>query len=301
MSYLSSFCKFSRPHTILGTSLSVFALYFITLATNQSFITVDNLKVLLGAWTACLCGNIYIVGLNQLYDVEIDQVNKPELPLASGQFSLKQGQWIVGLTGFLAIIIASFVGFWLWLTVGISLLIGTAYSVPPIRLKRFPLLAAFCILTVRGIIVNLGLFLQFNGVLTLPVFIPSVVWILTFFVLIFTIAIAVFKDVPDLEGDKKYQIQTFTLIWGPSVIFNLTRWVITVCYLGMAFVGIWGLGLINVPFFVGFHLVLLGLLWWRSREVDLTQKSAIADFYQFIWKLFFLEYILFPLACFLPV
>jgi len=59
--------------------------------------------------------------------------------------------------------------------------------------------------------------------------------------------------------------------------------------------------LINVPFFVGFHLVLLGLLWWRSRDVDLTQKSAIADFYQFIWKLFFLEYILFPLACFLPV
>jgi homogentisate phytyltransferase/homogentisate geranylgeranyltransferase len=84
-------------------------------------------------------------------------------------------------------------------------------------------------------------------------------------------------------------------------VFNLTRWVITVCYLGMAFVGIWGLGSINVPFFVGFHLVLLGLLWWRSREVDLTQKSAIAEFYQFIWKLFFLEYILFPLACFLPV
>jgi homogentisate phytyltransferase / homogentisate geranylgeranyltransferase len=299
MSYLSSFWKFSRPHTILGTSLSVFALYFLTLATNQSFITVDNLKELLGAWTACLCGNIYIVGLNQLYDVEIDQVNKPDLPLASGKFSLKQGQWIVGLTGFAAIIIASFVGFWLWLTVGISLLIGTAYSVPPIRLKRFPLLAAFCILTVRGIIVNLGLFLQFNGAVTAPIFIPPVVWILTFFVLIFTIAIAVFKDVPDLEGDKKYQIQTFTLIWGPSVIFNLTRWVITVCYLGMALVGILGLGLINVPFFVGFHLVLLSLLWWRSRDVDLTQKSAIADFYQFIWKLFFLEYILFPLACFL--
>jgi homogentisate phytyltransferase/homogentisate geranylgeranyltransferase len=221
--------------------------------------------------------------------------------LASGEFSLKQGQWIVGLTGFLAIIIASFVGFWLWLTVGMSLLIGTAYSVPPIRLKRFPLLAAFCILTVRGIIVNLGLFLQFNGSVTLPVLIPPVVWILTFFVLIFTIAIAVFKDVPDLEGDKKYQIQTFTLIWGPSVIFNLTRWVITVCYLGMALVGVLGIDLINIPFFVGFHLALLGLLWWRSREVDLTQKSAIADFYQFIWKLFFLEYILFPLACFLPV
>lgn len=301
MAYLSSFWKFSRPHTILGTSLSVFALYFITLATNQNFITVDNLKELLGAWLACLCGNIYIVGLNQLYDVEIDQVNKPDLPLASGQFSLRQGQWIVGLTGALAIFIAFFVGFWLWLTVGISLLIGTAYSVPPIRLKRFPLLAAFCILTVRGMIVNLGLFLQFSGSLRTNIFVPSVVWILTLFVLIFTIAIALFKDVPDLEGDKKYQIQTFTLIWGPKVIFNLTRWVISLCYLGMALVGILVTNSINTPFFIGFHLVLLSLLWWRSRDVDLTQKSAIADFYQFIWKLFFLEYILFPIACLLPV
>jgi homogentisate phytyltransferase / homogentisate geranylgeranyltransferase len=38
-------------------------------------------------------------------------------------------------------------------------------------------------------------------------------------------------------------------------------------------------------------------LYWRSRDVDLEQKVAIADFYQFIWKLFFLEYLLFPLAC----
>ena len=35
-------------------------------------------------------------------------------------------------------------------------LLGTAYSLPPFRLKRFPILAAFCILVVRGSLVNLG-------------------------------------------------------------------------------------------------------------------------------------------------
>jgi homogentisate solanesyltransferase len=32
---------------------------------------------------ALLCGNAYIVGLNQIYDVEIDRINKPNLPIAA--------------------------------------------------------------------------------------------------------------------------------------------------------------------------------------------------------------------------
>ena len=33
---------------------------------------------------ALLCGNGYIVGINQIYDEDIDKVNKPFLPIASG-------------------------------------------------------------------------------------------------------------------------------------------------------------------------------------------------------------------------
>jgi homogentisate phytyltransferase/homogentisate geranylgeranyltransferase len=40
-------------------------------------------------------------------------------------------------------------------------------------------------------------------------------------------------------------------------------------------------------------------MWWQSFKVDLQDNSAIAQFYQFIWKLFFLEYLLFPAACLL--
>ena len=73
MLYLSQLWKFSRPHTIIGTSLSVFALYAIALATTASAISLANIAQLLGTWIACLCGNVYIVGLNQLYDIEIDR------------------------------------------------------------------------------------------------------------------------------------------------------------------------------------------------------------------------------------
>ena len=294
----SQLWKFSRPHTIIGTSLSVLALWTIAIATAHPNISSLGVIQLFGTWIACLLGNVYIVGLNQLYDVEIDRVNKPDLPLASGKLSITQGKWIVGITGILSIAIAAYLGTWLLETVGLSLAIGTAYSLPPIRFKQYPLLAAFCILTVRGCIVNLGLFLHFNQVLTGVDTIPPSIWVLTLFVLVFTVAIAIFKDVPDLEGDRQYQIQTFTMSLGKLGVFKLTRWAITIAYLGTIAAGIWIAPAINVWFLVVSHLGLLGLLWWRSQDIDLDRKESIADFYQFIWKLFFFEYLLFPIACF---
>jgi homogentisate solanesyltransferase len=43
-------------------------------------------RAMLGV-VALLCGNGYIVGINQIYDVDIDAVNKPFLPVASGELS----------------------------------------------------------------------------------------------------------------------------------------------------------------------------------------------------------------------
>lgn len=39
-------------------------------------------------------------------------------------------------------------------------ILGTLYSLSPFRLKKYPLLAAFCILVVRGSLVNMGFFLE---------------------------------------------------------------------------------------------------------------------------------------------
>jgi homogentisate phytyltransferase / homogentisate geranylgeranyltransferase len=298
MSFLLQLWKFSRPHTIIGTSLSVVALYAIALATTHGQVSAIDIIQVFGAWIACLCGNIYIVGLNQLYDVEIDRINKPDLPLASGKLSIGQGKWIVGLSGGLAIGLAAYLSIWLLGTVVLSLIIGTAYSLPPIRFKQYSLLAALCILTVRGGIVNLGIFSHFNQILTGANIIPSSIWVLTLFILVFTVAIAIFKDVPDLAGDRQYQIQTLTIVLGKSTVFNLTRWAITIAYLGTIGAGIMLSASFNSWFLVISHAGLLGLLWWRSQDINLEEKDSIASFYQFIWKLFFFEYLLFPIACF---
>ncbi len=229
LNWLYAFWKFSRPHTIIGTSLSVLGLYLIAYATtSENSNALLPLGQLVGSWVACLCGNIYIVGLNQLEDVAIDKINKPHLPLAAGEFSKNTGQVIVAITGVLALLLAWLMGPFLLGMVSISLGIGTAYSLPPIRLKRFPFWAALCIFSVRGAIVNLGLFLHFNWVLQGNQVVPPSVWALTLFVLVFTFAIAIFKDIPDIEGDRQYQITTFTIALGKERVFNLALGIPTV-------------------------------------------------------------------------
>ena len=43
-----------------------------------------------------------------------------------------------------------------------GLVVGTAYSMPPLRLKRFPLAASLCISGVRSVVVNLGVYAHFS-------------------------------------------------------------------------------------------------------------------------------------------
>lgn len=279
--------------------MSVLALYAIALIDRGGWDGVPAPLLtafshsLLPTLVACLCGNIYIVGLNQLEDVNIDRINKPHLPLASGEFSRQQCRGIVTVMAGLALSIAWLQGVYLLAMVSCSLLIGTLYSLPPVRLKRFPFWASVCIFTVRGVVVNLGLFLHFHQ--GQPI--PPTVWALTWFIVVFTIGIALFKDIPDMEGDRQYHISTFTLRLGQRKVFNTTRWIVTSCYLGLILAAGVGLAGINAPLLIATHLTAIALFWWRSLQVDLRDKSSISSFYQFIWKLFFLEYILFPLAC----
>lgn len=296
--WLYAFWKFSRPHTIVGTTLSVIALYSIAAAET---VTRPPLSTLPLALLACLCGNIYIVGLNQLEDIGIDRINKPHLPLASGEFSQWQGWSIVSTTGLLALAVAAWQGIWLLATVGISLVIGTAYSLPPIRLKRYALWASWCIFTVRGLVVNLGLFLHFQQTFNpgLPT-IPPVIWAVTVFMVGFTIAIAIFKDIPDLEGDRRFRINTLTVRLGQRAVFNLAMLLLTICYLGMMIASLAGLPGVHRPFFITTHALALISLWWcghRLAIADLPQlNQRYARFYLMIWLLFFLEYGIVPIA-----
>ena len=208
-SFLASAWAFTRPHTIIGSAISIMALY--AYATPRALLGSRAFFAALceAALPACLM-NVYITGLNQLTDVKIDKINKPYLPLASGELSIRAGMVIVVLCLAFAVR-AAFTAAWpLQYTLLGSGLLGTVYSLPPFRLKRFPFLAALCILVVRGSLINMGFLLQAQhclggGVSPSPLQAaydyPAAMGITAFFA-VFGIVIAFMKDVPDIQGDQ---------------------------------------------------------------------------------------------------
>jgi homogentisate phytyltransferase/homogentisate geranylgeranyltransferase len=292
---ISIFVRFCRPHTIIATTFQVAGLFVI--ASDIQALDIGDLALLLLTLIASLSANIYIVGLNQLTDIEIDRVNKPNLPLPAGDLSVKQGWWIVGLVGALAVAVAISQNAILLLTVLISMIIGSAYSLPPLRLKSIPLLAAFSVAFVRGFVTNAGILLHFHRELQPGTEIP---WILvtglSVFFFGFGLVIALYKDIPDLLGDRKYGIRTFTVRFGPERVFNTGRLVLTAFYLVPIIASIALLpGLDGIVLLVS-HLFIVGLFWTRSRSVDVTDPAAVTRFYMFLWSLFYAEYILLAMA-----
>lgn len=214
---------FSRPHTLVGSALSLVSLYMFSSDRSQ-WLSSNFFSSLLLALIPSLLMNIYITGLNQITDVDIDRINKPYLPIASGRFSVKTGTIIILSCLTISLVFASKSDYYLRATLLGSGLLGTVYSLPPFRLKRFPLLAAICILVVRGSLVNLGFF--FSGKLrvmkqnvSLSLFeaaksYPESVMITVFFA-IFGVVIALMKDVPDVNGDVVGKISSFSVQFGP--------------------------------------------------------------------------------------
>jgi homogentisate phytyltransferase/homogentisate geranylgeranyltransferase len=127
--------NFSRPHTVIGSILSIISLF--TFATPPlHWIQRDFLKAILLTIIPSTLINVYITGLNQITDVDIDKINKPYLPIASGQLSKSNAILIV----LLSLFIGSYMGLnqtWpLQMALYGSIILGTIYSLPPFRLKR---------------------------------------------------------------------------------------------------------------------------------------------------------------------
>lgn len=85
MNRIHAFWKFCRPHTIIGTNLQLLAAYLFA-SRNGHYVSIPPIPLLL-CWISAMAMNIYVVGINQLVDVDVDKINKKYLPLASGEFS----------------------------------------------------------------------------------------------------------------------------------------------------------------------------------------------------------------------
>jgi homogentisate phytyltransferase / homogentisate geranylgeranyltransferase len=287
---------FARPHTIIGTVLAVIGLWAMAGAWAADAPAAAGVGALVVALVAALATNVYIVGINQLTDVDIDRINKPFLPLAAGTVSMRTGRiWVVA-SGVIAVGTAAVAGPYLLSAVVIGLVVGTAYSVRPLRLKRYHVAAAASITSVRALAVNLLVYLHFQHRIDGSTAVPLHVLALTGMVLGLTIAIAWFKDIPDAIGDARHGIATLVLRVGVRPVLGVGLAVLVACYTSLIVAGVVGLAGVDGTVLVIGHVGLLIGLVAIVRRTDLADTESLRSFYANIWRLFFVEYLVFPVA-----
>ncbi|XP_015964587.1 homogentisate solanesyltransferase, chloroplastic isoform X2 [Arachis duranensis] len=224
-------------------------------------------------------------------------VNKPYLPIAAGDLSV-QSAWL--LVAFFAaaglLIVGLNFGPFIFSLYTLGLFLGTIYSVPPLRMKRFPIAAFLIIATVRGFLLNFGVYYATRAALGLAFEWSSPVVFITTFVTLFALVIAITKDLPDVEGDRKYQISTFATKLGVRNIAFLGCGILLMNYIGSILAAIYMPQAFRQWLLIPAHMIFASCLIfqaWVLEKANYT-KEAISGFYRFIWNLFYAEYAIFP-------
>ena len=286
--------RFSRPHTIIGSLLSTWSLYFIS-AYPQAEVKNQIALFLLTLISAIGC-NLYIVCLNQITDIELDKLNKPHLPLASGEISRSTARVIITVSAFVSIISAYLAGWLMFALVLIVGALGTAYSVPPLKFKKHHLGAAFSITLVRGVLVNILMFLHFQWEIAETLEFPLYMWPLVLFMTVFSVGIAWLKDIPDIKGDRNHGIETLAVNRGSRWVFRGAISLVSFSYLTLVLWGFIGLQGFNTVFLSSFHFLVWILFLLGSLNANPFIKKDVKVFYRFYWVLFFVEYLFYPLG-----
>nr|GME18974.1 homogentisate phytyltransferase 1, chloroplastic [Ipomoea batatas] len=253
---LDVFCRFARVHVILGVVLSVISIFLLA----------------------------------------IEKVNKPQHPIASGEYSVKTGVLIVVSVALMGLPIPIFLRSWqlFWGHIIWSLIFGIGYSIdlPLLRWKKTSLLATIS-MAMNQFITQIAYYMHVQThVFGRPVvFSKSIIFAVAMTTFFFTI-FAIFKDTSDVAGDELAGIQSLAILWGEKRVFMICVSLLEMSYLAAILVGATLSNPWSKYLTVTSHAAMALILWNGVRSFDYSGPAAYKSFYLFLWKLVSVEYAL---------
>ena len=205
--------EFSRPFTLVAPALGFASGAATAIGAFPREVWRPSLIVypLIGSIMAAVL-NAASNALNQIYDLEIDRVNKPKRPLPSGRLPMTAA-WAFTIAAYLvALALAWLVApdgrhecFWI---VVIATAITVLYSVPPFRTKRLGIWANVTIAIPRGVLLKVS---GWSAVKTIAGVEP---WYIGLIFGLFLLGASTTKDFADMEGDARGGCRTLPIVYG---------------------------------------------------------------------------------------
>jgi 4-hydroxybenzoate polyprenyltransferase len=205
--------ELSRPFTLVAPALG-FASGAVTAAgaaPREPFGTDLVVYPIIGLTMAAVL-NAASNALNQIFDLDIDRINKPSRPLPSNRMSLADA-WIFTISCYAAALVLAWLVapdgrhecFWIVLA---ATAITVVYSVPPFRTKRLGIWANVTIAIPRGILLKVA---GWSAVKTISGVEP---WYIGAIFGLFLLGASTTKDFADMEGDARGGCRTLPIIYG---------------------------------------------------------------------------------------
>jgi 4-hydroxybenzoate polyprenyltransferase len=210
---LWTFVELSRPFTLVAPALGFIsgsvtaAGAYPPEAWNPSLLVYPAIGSLMAV--VLNAGNN---ALNQIYDLDIDRINKPRRPLPSGRLPMRAA-WLFTLLAYLsAWMLAWLVApggrhdcFWLVVAATVATVI---YSCPPLRTKQRGIWANVTIAIPRGVLLKVA---GWSAVKSMAGVEP---WFIGGIFGLFLLGASTTKDFADMEGDKRGGCRTLPIMYG---------------------------------------------------------------------------------------
>ena len=194
--------KILRPLNILITAFSAVVAYLIAVSSSSakldSFNFINLLLVVFSTSLTAGGGNV----INDIFDIEIDMINKPQRPLPSGRIVLKNAVVYYLVLAMTAIGCGFFLGAHTLLACAVINVILFLYAA---KLKRMPFWGNFTVAAVSGYLFYFCSITTGGALSVLPLALAA------FF---FHLIREVIKDAADEKGDRADGANTFIIRYG---------------------------------------------------------------------------------------
>ncbi len=195
--------------------------------------------------------------VNDIFDIEIDKINRPHRALPSGRMTIRQAWAYVIILGLLGVVFAWLNGPIGALVVVVFLLVGYAYAS---KVKELGLAGNFMVAFSFAFGVIYGSIIYGESVGNIIIPLPAWLFFITAFMILQ--ARETIKGAEDVEGDALRDVRTIARIYGyraAAVVAAMMNTIGVVCY-----VLIWALGFAS---FILWPLLLLGAVVVASAAI----------------------------------
>jgi len=232
---VKAYFQLIRIHNVVGSAISAFMGFVV--ASNWS---INPIKLVVSMLVVALvAAGGYVI--NDIYDIEIDRINKPYRPLPSGEISIRKAFIITWSTFIIGALFSAILGVYPFILALVTIILLVFYAK---KLKKEGIVGNFVVALTSALSAFYGGLTYFNGNWFYRVIIP------TLFIFFFTLSREFIKGIEDVIGDKENGVKTL------AVKLGITRtWIISKIILLLLLITS------PIPFFLGFSIIyLLGII-----------------------------------------